>query len=459
MNLKGTPRSFARRVACVAAIAVLSTIAAGATWIVDANNGPGTHFTTIAAAVAAAAPGDVIVVRPAVYSELVTINKGVTIVGWNATTYPMTLPNPVVDSLSGGILITAIPPGQRCILSGIVITRPSPSGGYSLGIVNALGVVVLDRVVIPNGGVWIENSTDVFVEGLYIRHQTGAIPPTPAMTVVNSWVQANDLNATGGDLGGEPDFHPAGAPALEVYSNSIVALARPKLLGGFGGGPWITSASSPAGGPAIRCVSSVVAIVESLGGTGFLAGGQGGHRGVGSSLVIPSGNGGNGVEVSSSGMVVNKLPMLVVGGAAGPNLSGGPTGVAGLAAATLTGGIYAPVFDVPATFRNISATTSNGFWILSHHAAAPAYPVALAVMLTHDLFVYPPSVQFAGGDPNTWIALALGTANAAGYFELGIGLPPNIPIELAGTTLVVQTADDVVNTLFLANPTTWLLGF
>jgi hypothetical protein len=329
----------------------------------------------------------------------------------------------------------------------------------SVGVVDCPGAVVLDRIAIPNGGLWISNSTDVFIESVWIRHQPGAIPPTTGVTVVNSWVQANDLDATGGDLGGEPNFFSAAAPALEVHANSLVALARPKLLGGFGGGPWITSPSTPDGGPAIRAVGSLVAIVDDVGSASYLVGGQGGHRGSASSPAIPSGNGGNGVEAVSSGVIVNKLPIVIVPGQPGANDAGGPLGVGGAASFTATGGIYAPVMDVPAVLRSVSASTSGGFLLLSHHAAAPGIPVALAVMLAHSLYTYPPSSQFAGGLPSSAIILALGTANASGYFDFGFGLPLGIPITLAGTALIVQTADDVANTLFLANPTTWVLGF
>jgi hypothetical protein len=294
---------------------------------------------------------------------------------------------------------------------------------------------------------------------MLIRHLPATNAPQSGLTVVNSWVQANDLDAAGGDVGGEPDFYGVAGAALEAYGSTIVALARPRLIGGFGGGPGITSPATPAGGPAIRISQAIVAIVDDLGSPSYIVGGQGGHRGSGSALSIPSGNGGNAVEVLGAGLVLNKKPITVVPGMPGPNKAGGPLGASGAASFTSGSGVYAPVADLPAIFRNISATVSGGFWILSHHAAAPGYPVALAVMTEPDLFLYPPSVQFAGGNVFSSIALALGTANGAGFFEIGFGLPFGIPIQLAGTTLVVQTADDVVNTLFLANPTPWILGY
>ena len=59
-------------------------------WIVDQQNGPGTHFTTIGAAVAAAVDGDTIVVRTGTYVESVTTGKALTILG-SAVTWAMPL--------------------------------------------------------------------------------------------------------------------------------------------------------------------------------------------------------------------------------------------------------------------------------------------------------------------------------------------------------------------------------
>src|SRR5688572_28041095 len=50
------------------------------TWIVDAANGTGTHFTTLSPALTAAVDGDLIQVRPGFYAGA-TVNKGITIVG------------------------------------------------------------------------------------------------------------------------------------------------------------------------------------------------------------------------------------------------------------------------------------------------------------------------------------------------------------------------------------------
>jgi hypothetical protein len=54
--------------------------AAQSTWIVDAANGPGAHFTTLAPAIAAAQEGDLVLVRAGTYRP-VTVSKGLRLVG------------------------------------------------------------------------------------------------------------------------------------------------------------------------------------------------------------------------------------------------------------------------------------------------------------------------------------------------------------------------------------------
>lgn len=64
-----------------------SALCAQRTWVVDRANGPGTDFTDLPPAVLAAAPGDVIRVRPAAgqFYEAPIVTKGLTIVGDRAS--------------------------------------------------------------------------------------------------------------------------------------------------------------------------------------------------------------------------------------------------------------------------------------------------------------------------------------------------------------------------------------
>lgn len=78
-----------------------SWIPAQTTWVVDAAGGPGTHFTTIQAAVNAASAGDTILVRPATNGYAgATISKGVYLLGDGLV------------GLTSELRITGVPGGQ-----------------------------------------------------------------------------------------------------------------------------------------------------------------------------------------------------------------------------------------------------------------------------------------------------------------------------------------------------------
>ena len=114
-------------------------------WIVDSNNGPGTHFTTLIAAIASpnVSHGDVLELRAGGYVGT-TINKGVSIVATGG-----------VSIGSGGtgveVVITSLPAGTRCTLRGIEI-RALPYKS-ALAITNCAGAVHLDMVTVPVQGI------------------------------------------------------------------------------------------------------------------------------------------------------------------------------------------------------------------------------------------------------------------------------------------------------------------
>jgi hypothetical protein len=80
----------------VFALVATNPLAGATTWIVDVNNGPGTDFTQISAAIAAVSAGDTLLVLPGQYTGFV-LDKPLAIVGLGtaptneATVYNMTL--------------------------------------------------------------------------------------------------------------------------------------------------------------------------------------------------------------------------------------------------------------------------------------------------------------------------------------------------------------------------------
>lgn len=96
------------------ALSLASTLAAQRTWVVDSGRLPGYDFATIDQAVQAAAPGDVIEVRPAIggYSAP-TINKGIALLALGDV------------PLFGPMTIVGIPAGQSVSVKGFQMADTS----------------------------------------------------------------------------------------------------------------------------------------------------------------------------------------------------------------------------------------------------------------------------------------------------------------------------------------------
>ncbi len=92
---------------------LLASVLLPTIWIVDANNGPGTHFTDIPAAVAAAQSGDTILVRAGNYSPFAISGKALTIRGAAASV------TRVFGFGSSPTVISSTPPGTTVALRGL----------------------------------------------------------------------------------------------------------------------------------------------------------------------------------------------------------------------------------------------------------------------------------------------------------------------------------------------------
>jgi hypothetical protein len=315
-------------------------------------------------------------------------------------------------------------------------------------------------MVLPEGGVYIVDDQDIILQQVYVRNAApGASPPQNGITILNSWVQANDLDVVGADCGTEPNFFPRAGAGLHVGQNSIVALCRPKIQGGFGGGPWDVSPATPDGGPAISVNNSIVTIIDDATNLNYIVGGQGGTRGAASATSIPSGNGGNAMELDMVGFAINKKPMALFPGAAGLNNAiGGALGSSGAPVVTNNGSVYMPINDNPALFNITGSTGPGGTLALQLQSASPGLTVGMGVMQEFDLGVFPPALQFGGGKPPSLIFIFLGTSDATGVLTFFFTLP-NPLAEFSGVAMAVQGTDVVNNQLFLSNPSVSVGGF
>jgi hypothetical protein len=133
------------------------------TWIVDANNGPGTNFLDLPAAVAAAQSGDTILVRAGTYTRFAVSGKALTIRGAGASSTIVALA-PVGALAGASVVISATPPGETFYLGGLTVrSNPTPALG-AMEVYDAKVVVTDCTMTGINGtnngdsGVWVTSS-------------------------------------------------------------------------------------------------------------------------------------------------------------------------------------------------------------------------------------------------------------------------------------------------------------
>lgn len=260
---------------------LLAAPARAGTWIVDDSGGA--DFTDLPAAIAAAAPGDVLIVRDGHYSSFV-LEKGLTIVADTGAA-----PTLLVSPGEGTAWIRDVPSGQSVVISGLALEAFRVQGcdgsvhvddclvdeGHLTPAVSVVTsqLVVLSRLDVHAGGGTIEG----FVPWIW-NAQRG-------LDVRNSTVVATQCSIEGG-IGGtkyKQDGKP-GEPAVRAESSTVV-LQSCTLLGGGGGDgwhdpsfePWISDGGD--GAPAVHALSG--SIVRLFGAGEEVLGGDGGDPDIG----------------------------------------------------------------------------------------------------------------------------------------------------------------------------------
>lgn len=117
----------------VAIVVLLLAAAPAQTFVVDANNGPGTNFTSIAAAVATVPDGAVLDVRPGTYSTFTIAGKSVAVIGG---------PGVWIYDLVGQVRVTALQTGQTVVLRGLEVAQGIGHG--TIVCQSSRGVIVID---------------------------------------------------------------------------------------------------------------------------------------------------------------------------------------------------------------------------------------------------------------------------------------------------------------------------
>jgi hypothetical protein len=288
------------RAASVAALLV-AAVGAQTVHVVDDAPGPGVDFTSLPAAVAAAAPGDVLHVMPGNYEPFSAPSKALTIRGSGAASTVID-GAPAPGFVQDYVAIQAPPVGAVFRMSGIAVRRDlvnggSPSGPPQFG----RRIAVYGTGAAAGGSVVL---TDVVSEPVVYGGNAGGV----GLYVFGAAVHASRGVFKGG--GGSPDpagADPRGAHGVETAADARLALDGCLLVGGDGVGP--------VGGVATLVVGASGLLIG--GGEAFL------HRtsSFGGTATAPAGtfafcSGGAGVYVPGPGN-------LRIAGEAGTTIKGG----------------------------------------------------------------------------------------------------------------------------------------
>lgn len=211
---------------CAVLLGLLQT-----TWVVDAAAGPGSNFTDLPAAIAAAAPGDTILVLPGTYSAFALAGKGVAIRGAGRGITIVNGPSNTVG---------ATPAGFTDLLSGMTL-----HGGLNAQVGAVL--TLTDCEIIGTSGVnggylgLYAHACQVFALRCSFRGGDAIGPPSPFTAtmsgghgayVSSTRFAASECTFVGGDVpnpGGGPSYAGGGA---WLDSSTTARLNACSLTGG-----------------------------------------------------------------------------------------------------------------------------------------------------------------------------------------------------------------------------------
>lgn len=209
-------------------LAALSGQAFAGTATVGLCPGPGTHYTTIQAAVTAASPGDTVKVCPNHYPEQIEINKNLTLIGIASGTQDaavVTVPGGVLATTGNDIFGNAVAAQIFAHDAAVTISHITVDGandGLTDCSVDAIGIYyqnvsgtitanAVRNVLLPTGLQGCQDGLAINVES-----NTG----TPAVTISNNSVRNYDKN--GITASGPGDGSPG--PNVTVTGNTVIGL-------------------------------------------------------------------------------------------------------------------------------------------------------------------------------------------------------------------------------------------
>jgi hypothetical protein len=356
------------------AIHLVFTVLVPTIWIVDAANGPGTSFTDLPPAIAAAATGDTILVRAGSYSAFNVAGKALTIRGAGMSSTFVNLPSPPGSPSEQG-LIDTVPAGAVFYVSGMVFAAPPATlpGAVACVRVGGSSTAVFADVAIVGAG-----SIGLFVHGGATVHASrcsmaGGLGGAGVQLVGGSKLAA-EASIFAGGTGNFAAFNSNGGAGLHVQ-NGTATLARSSAFGGsalaFGGHGIIVG---PASGLRVAGTSADViqggATASTLPGRAITAD-IAGSAIVHGNVTLLAGGPGNSVTAGVTTGAV-PLPYLAITGTTTP---GGELLAAQPVTVTFDGAIasapFACIVDLVPTFSTAFAPLALGELLVPFPAVIP----------------------------------------------------------------------------------------
>lgn len=202
-------------------VALATSVVRANTYVVAVGPGPGVDFTTIQAAIDAAAPNDTLLVQPGQYTSF-SLTKPLRILGQPPGTLLVTGPSSISN----------LGAGQTAVIADLEF---SDVAFPALRISSCAGVVACDEIRATRG-LHVQSSSDV-----RLRAFASSSSPQHALLVETSRVELAD-SVLVGTAGANLDCVPigtagAGKTPVMVASGEI-HLSRTSLRGGQGGSAW-----------------------------------------------------------------------------------------------------------------------------------------------------------------------------------------------------------------------------
>lgn len=207
-------------------LALASTLwAQGATWIVDQNNGAGTHFTDIPAAVAAVADGDTLLIRAGSYSPFET-NKALTLLGQGT----VVVADPLFPRPPQLVRVHSLPRGRTFTMKNVRIEARLTQ--FALSLASNVGRVHLEDVVVATASSPPSNMIGcIVVACTAVTFVNGSLFGYPALSASQSTLALAGTMVSGGSHCGSSRCL-AGIGDGMVLQDCMVLLSRASVSGG-----------------------------------------------------------------------------------------------------------------------------------------------------------------------------------------------------------------------------------